>query len=143
MKKIKIAVQLKDSISGKILVPVPEDEKKLRAYINNQILYVEIKGSISPRSLQQLRLYFGCCGKVAMNTPFPSEKDVDEYVKLNCHFIEYFYDHLGNRRFRTKSISYENCDQPDFNQFMDDALPVMADILGCTVKQLIDSLNDL
>jgi len=147
MKKVSIAVQkrkAKDVDPNKsVLVPVDGAREHLKAYHINQILHVTVQGEIDPRSLKQLALYWVCCKKVADNSSFPTDKDVDEYVKLKCHYVEWYYGRDGCQSPRTKSISFENMEQPDFNEFMDNAIPVMADILGCTEDQLISSQFDI
>jgi hypothetical protein len=150
MKKISIAMQKKEDITtatslsiGEYLVPIPEDSGKLKAFHVNKILHVIVKGEIDPRSLTQLALYWVCCQKVADNTDFPTDKDVDEYVKKKCHYVEWFHGLDGKQTFKTKSISYENMDQPDFNKFMDDALPAMAEIINVTPEALVNSRFDI
>jgi hypothetical protein len=147
MKKVTIAVQKRISFVNGVksvgLIPVPEDADKIKHFHNNQILHIAVKGEVDPRSLRQLSLYWVCVNKLLQNSDFPSEKDVDEYVKKKCHYVEWFTDLNGKQTFRTKSISYENMDQPDFNVFMDNAIPVIANFLNVTEEDLLNSTNDI
>ena len=143
MKKVKIAVQLRDGESGRILKPVDGTRGKLKPFKINQILSCDITGTIDPRSLAQLRLFFRLAETVKQNSHFPRVEDVVEHIKRKCHYVDEFINHNGIIEYRTKSISFENCDQPEFNDFMENAIPAMADTLGCTEEELINSQYDV
>ncbi len=124
-------------------IPIEQDKDKIKAYHLNQILQVEVRGNVDPRSLKQLALYWVFCKKVAENTKFPTSKDVDEYVKLRCQYVDTFYNQQGQSKYRTKSISFEAMKQPDFNVFMDNSIPIMAEMLNVTEEALLNSQNDI
>jgi len=146
--KTTIAMQKKIIVGGGYnpyiaFVPIPEHLDLVKDYHNNQILDVDVYGEITPRNLAQIRLYWVCCGKVADNTGFRSDKDVDEYIKLKLGHVETRYDKNGKPFYRTKSISFQRMKQKPFDKYMSAAMPIMADMLGVTEEELINSRNDI
>jgi hypothetical protein len=136
--------------TGNGLVPADETAKsELSRFQNNEIVPVVIK-STDQRSLEQLRLYWACCGLVANNTDdnnLNHRDKVSEQVKIKLRFVDCWYTFKNEKtgaeqlNIKTKSISFDKLRQAEFNDFMSRALDVLSGYLGCTVDEMIEAVK--
>jgi len=134
----EIASQL---INGVLIPYSDEDKEALSEYYQNQILTLKVSGVEKPRSYDQLKLYFGCCDTVALNTEDP-EWNSKEKVHFKVRCILRFYKSVSVQddkvMFELKSISYRDMKHRAACNYVEKAFGVMADFLGITVEQLIE-----
>ena len=120
---------------GNMYVPFSEHDRKAGlVFPERQVLRAKISGSKKVPHYTQLCAYFGSCeyiASLAFNKNMNSKDKVDYLTRLKCDFVkDTVIDHRGLLQWRAKSLSYENCDQPDRTEFISKALESHADLVG-------------
>lgn len=116
------------------LVPYSENDKDSVFLLKRNTVYrVNIK---QPRNYKHHSKYFALCRMICDNTEyFTSEKQVSEYLKLKTGHIESFV--IGNETIIIpKSINFDTLAQDEFEKYYDACLPIIAELLGCTVHEI-------
>ena len=119
---------------GKELLPYSNDDtNKILKLKKNTVYRVNIK---QPRNYKHHSKYFALCRMICDNTEyFTSEKQVSEYLKLKTGHIESFV--IGNETIIIpKSINFDTLAQDEFEKYYDACLPIIAELLGCTVHEI-------
>ena len=129
--KIKICGQRK----GGTIIPFSDyDKKELYKFPENQFLEVTATGSMKERAYRELCCYFGSCSYIAyleINVNMNTKNKVDHLTKLKCGFVEdTVFDEKGLLHWITRSLSYNNCDQPESHNFIKKALEEHAELAG-------------
>jgi hypothetical protein len=132
-------------------VPVPyseEDELAWSGFAENQITTHKVTGVKKPRSYQQLKMFHALLKKVADNSVDPNfntPEKVKFSIKVQLHFVDdsvTVVDKDGNVHFKYRSFGYESLPHMEACNVFDRAMVIMADVLGCTVDELLESLGD-
>ena len=119
-----------------------EDVAVLSNYRQNQVVRVKVYGTTKERSLQQLRLYFACCNKVAENMDDPqwNTKDkVDFSCRVGLHFVDPKVTAVapdGTVTFKYRSISFKNLKHIEACNYFDRAFEFMAKKIGVIAEKL-------
>jgi len=116
------------------LVPYSENDSEQYSKLKYNTVYrVNIK---QPRNYKHHSKYFALCRMICDNTEyFTSEKQVSEYLKLKTGHIESFV--IGNETIIIpKSINFDTLAQDEFEKYYDACLPIIAELLGCTVHEI-------
>jgi len=118
-----------------------EDEERWQEYKDNQIINAKTTGAKKPRSYQQLKLYWVCCGKVSENHNTWSTKEV---VDFNLRVALDFRDPQkvavrpdGQVQFFYRSIAFKNLPHMEACNYFDRAFDLMAKSIGVTADELI------
>lgn len=118
-----------------------EDHDVLSEFKDNQLLKVKIRGVQKSRSLLQLRLFWSCCRKVAMNTDdenWNTKEKVAEQVKIKCRYIKSYIVVDKTVHIITGSISYKEMSHMKATNFINNAIEEMARFLGVPKNELIE-----
>ena len=120
---------------GNLLLPFSEDDQsEIRKVAETRPLRVKIWGDFDPRSLRELRGYWGSCGFIAdlaINYNMNTKAKVDHLTRLKLGFVEgTVFDHRGLLHWIVKSLSFDNCHQPDAHQFITKAFEEHAALAG-------------
>lgn len=120
-------------------------EKTLKKYENGETFEIEIK-QVDRRSIEQLNFYWKACHLVSENieNDYIKNKDqVDYWCRLKCHFIDkeksvFLVDknNVGSWHYVPKSISFAKSQQKEFNDYMNKAIPVLADMISVDIDTL-------
>ena len=130
-------------IDGKILVPFDEcDIEAIKGFKQNQIIKAHLYGTKKPRSYQQLKTYWGGCNVVADNLDGMTKEYVDFEVKVKLRHIKRFKVVNGVTVVEVDSISYARLDHLEACGFFDRAFPVLADMIGVTVDELMQAIAE-
>ena len=131
-------------VNGALMPYSAEDAETLKAFKPNQPLRAKLQGTTKGRSLEQLRLFWVCCQVVADNSDgedFDNKDQVANYVKRKLLFYDkdksIVYD--GVTVIHWRSISFDNLAHMEACNFFDRAFPVLADLIGVTVDELLDN----
>ena len=124
-----------------------DDIELFRAYEINQILRAKLTGHRKPRSVLQLRLYWAVCNQVAQllsdhENQF-TRNDIDFEVKIRVakkhpSMIRRFKSLDGIVYMEPISISFANMPHLEACNYFDFAFPIMADMIGTTVEELLN-----
>ena len=120
---------------GSAYIPFSEEDRKAGlVFPENQFLHAKIAGSKKEPHYKQLCAYFGSCeyiADLAINQNMNTKEKVDHLTRLRCGFVEgTVFDERGLLHWLVKSLSYENCDQPDRTAFITQALEEHAALAG-------------
>jgi len=132
---------------GNSYIPFSEEDKVAGlVFPEQQFLEAKIKGSKKERAYRELCAYFGSCkyiADLAINSNMNSKIKVDHLTRLKCGFVEdTAFDDKGLLHWIVKSLSYENCDQPDAHEFIKKALEEHAELAGIyDVEEYLKLLN--
>ena len=132
---------------GNTYIPFSEQDRKSGlVFPENQFLRAKITGSRKGPHYRQLCCYWGSVNYIssfAMNENMDSPEKVDHLTRLKCGFVEgTVFDERGLLHWLVKSLSYENCDQPDRTEFISKALEEHAAIAGIfDVDEYVKLLN--
>ena len=112
-----------------------EDMERMKEFKPNQILLGEFKGATKPRSIEQLNLYWACCGLVAElisagDTHF-TKNDIDFDIKIKVAkekpaMIKRFKSVDGIVYLEPISIAISNLKHLDACSYFDSAFPALA-----------------
>lgn len=125
------------------LVPFePAAEKRLADLKINEPASGNISGVRNPRSLDQLRLYWGACKVTADNTDdkhWNSKDKVDWQCRNYLKFYDYDNTYVNGQtvNFRVRSISFETLAHAEACDYFNEAFRVMADYLGVDTETFI------
>lgn len=111
------------------------------------LLRAEIKGSRKERSYRELKCYKGSCRYIAdmnFNKNMDTPEKVDVLTKIRCGFVsDMIHDSkMGQIHFIPKSLSYQNCDQPESHEYIAQALEKHAELVGLTTSEYVQLLNE-
>lgn len=136
----KLALQIKNNVYYPFS---QEDLDKTREFKNNQVVQADVTGVKKPRSLAQIRGYFASCQTVANNT-LRTDWGTKTLVDFQCRTLLDFFDPElliirpnGDRFRQYRSISYENLPHIEACNYFDGAYPILAQILGVSVEELL------
>jgi len=120
---------------GDIYLPFSDEDRMAgRAYPEMMFLRARITGSKKERAYRELCAYMGSCkyiASLAINENMNTKEKVDHLTRLKCGFVEgTVFDDKGMLHWIPKSLSYENCDQPDAHEFISRALEEHAFLAG-------------
>ena len=120
---------------GGLYVPFSEEDRQAGlVFPENKILVAKITGATNPRSIRELRCYFGSCGYIAnqdFNPNMNTKGKVDHLTRLECGFVEdTVFDSRGILHWIVKSLKIENCEQPEAHAFIVQALEKHAALCG-------------
>jgi len=127
--------------------------EELNKFTTGEVIYAMIRTipENKRRSIDQLDLYWAACSTLADNTEDPdwnSQAKVDDQCRIKANWIEpdsvkwietefdgkkYRFKH-----FRTKSISFENCEHLDACGYFTDAFRIQAEFKGMDVDSWIE-----
>ncbi len=121
-----------------------EDLERLKSFKPNQVVRSQVYGVTKQRSLQQLRLFWGCCRSVAENTQdenWNNEDKVAMQCKVKLNFIDLNKTIVSDGKVypHFRSIAFKNLKHIEACKFFDRAFEVMAKHLQCTVDQLLEN----
>jgi len=147
----KQTIIIKAHISGQDIL-ICQDENILNSIEYGQPVLIEIKSGITPRSLEQLNLYWACCKllaeQMADNSDWNTKEKVSNQVKYAVKFIDknsvtHIIQSDGTQRlyFEVKSISFSKADRQESNQFFKEAFEKMAEFLNISEKELITEVQ--
>ena len=134
---------------GNYYIPFSEEDRTAgKVFPENQFLRMKIYGSKKEPHYQQLCAYWGSCSyisELAINPNMDTKEKVDHLTRLKCGFVEgTVFDEKGLLHWLVKSLSYENCDQPDRTAFITQALEEHAALAGVhDVKEYLKMLKTL
>jgi hypothetical protein len=135
---IECALQLGSDYRS-ILAFSQQDVDKLKELKPNQILRAKLYGVKKPRSYQQLKLYWACCGTVADNLEEYTKDDVNFEVRTELKFVKHFKVVKGVAYVELRSISFSELAHIEACNYFDRAFPVMAKMIGITVEKLLEN----
>ena len=124
-----------------------EDMQKASAYKHDSLVKIKISGIRKARSYKELCCYKGSCKYIAnmdFNENMDTPEKVDLITKIRCGFVESVIQDskLNQTHFLVKSLSYENCDQPEGHNFIADALEKHSELVGISTKEYVQLLNE-
>jgi len=124
---------------GKTLVPFdPETAERMMAFHEYQPINARCTGIRRPRSYRQLKGYWKACEILAENLDhFADKYAVDWAVRVELRFFGRMTVKGDNVMVETLSISYENMDHIEANNFFSRAIPLMAKWLGVPKEELL------
>jgi len=94
-----------------------------------------------PRNLAQHRLYWALCDLVAQNHPEIQDRETASgVIKLEAGWVETVKSQDGKIYFLPKSISFSSMDQVQFQEYMDRATMIVAELLEVPVNTLQQEL---
>jgi len=140
---IKICIQRR----GNSYIPFSEEDRVAGlVFPEHQFLQAKIKGSKKERAYRELCAYFGSCkyiSSLSINSNMDTKIKVDHLTRLKCGFVEdTVFDENGLLHWIVKSLSYENCEQPDSHEFIAKALENHAELAGLyDVEEYLKLLN--
>jgi len=140
-----IAAQLK---SGILHPFAPEDKEKLSSYKENQILNLKVTGCRKPRSHLQLKMLMGVLKAVVANTEdsnWNSMAKAKLSLKVALNYVVdgvLIVDKQGNIHVQYRSFSYEDLGHMDACKLFDRAWPILANVIGVTVDELLENSGD-
>jgi hypothetical protein len=132
-------------------VPVPylpDDELAWSEYRENQITTHKVSGTTKERSWNQLKMLHACLKKVSENTEHRNWNSVEKAklslkVALNYHDPGVIIvDNQGNVHMKYRSFGYEDLGHMEANKLFDRSFPILADVLGITVEELLREANN-
>ncbi len=133
-------------------IPVPYADEDIAAwsgFAENQITTHKVTGVKKQRSYQQLKMFHALLKKVASNTEDPNWNTAEKAkfsLKVQLHYVVpgiVVVDKQGNVHFQYDSFSYERLSHMEACKVFDRSWPILADVLGCTIDELMGSLNDI
>jgi hypothetical protein len=111
-----------------------DDRKRLLAFPERIPISARLTGPLNPGSLRELRGYFGSCKYVAdlaLNESMNSKFKVDHLTRLKLNFVKgTVFDERGLLHWLVKSLSFDNCHQPDRHAFISQAFEEHAHLAG-------------
>ena len=123
----------KVKLSGfECLVPLDkESEDKLSNYKMHEPVTGDFKGTLNPRSLSQLGLYWKACSVFSENTDNPdynTKEKVDWRIRNKLQFFNYDLTMVveGRVTFEVRSISVNNLHHIEACKYFDNAFSLMA-----------------
>ncbi len=117
-------------------------------FSENQICKLKVSGFKKPRSLPQLRLFWACCGQVALNTQdqnWDTKDKVALQIKVALQFIDInrsIVDPAGNFHPHYRSISFKNLSHMAACNFFTRSFQVMAGKLKITTVELLENAEN-
>lgn len=132
-------------------VPVPfmpEDELLWSEYKENEVTTHKVKGNRKQRSLNQLRMFHVILKKVADNARQPNwntPEKVKFSLKVALNYVEdgiVAVDTQGTVHFSYRSFSYKDLKHMEACKVFDRSWEILADVLGCSVEELLGSVGD-
>ena len=135
--------------NGKIYPYTEQDKDILKEFQENQKITVRIFANRKQRSLEQLRLFWVGCNKVAENTDDPHWNNKDKVafqIKVATNYIEQnktIVDNYGQVHFFYRSISFKELAHMEACNFFDQAFEIMAKKIDVSVDELKESFNDV
>jgi len=132
---------------GDFYIPFSEEDRRAGLILpEQQFLRIRITGSKKERAYRELCAYMGSCEYIAslgLNPNMASKAKVDHLTRLKCNFVEdTVFDENGLLHWIVKSLSYDNCDQPDSHEFIAKALENHAELAGLyDVEEYLKLLN--
>lgn len=120
---------------GGVFVAFSDDDlAQAQKYPEKTLLKLVVSGAKKTRAYRELCCYKGSCkyiASLAFNDRMDTPKKVDHMTKIKFGFIDGSFVHptLGVQ-FMVKSLSYENCDQPESHEYIADALKAHATLCG-------------
>lgn len=127
----------------KLLPYSAEDEAELSNFIENQTVRVKVYATKKQRSLQQLRLYWACCTKVADNTDdfmWNDKAKTDFQCRVALHFVDPKVTVVrpdGAVQFKYRSISFANLRHIEACHYFSRSFDIMSAKLGITPEELV------
>lgn len=134
---------------GSTYIPFSEEDRRNgMVFAENQFLHAKIYGAKKEPHYRQLCAYWGSCEYIAglaINPNMDTKEKVDHLTRLKCGFVEgTVFDEKGLLHWLVKSLSYENCDQPDRTAFITKALEEHAALAGIdNVETYLEMLKKL
>lgn len=125
-----------------------EDLDELKGFHPNQLVRVKVYGTTKERSLQQLRLYWMCCTKVADNIEdyrWNTKDKTDFQCRVALHFVDPNITVVrpdGQVMFKYRSISFANLKHIEACRYFDRAFEIMAVKIDVTVEKLLEYVKD-
>lgn len=125
-----------------------EDLEVLREYRPNQLIRTKLYGIKKPRSLKQLKLYWGTCTLVSENTEnklWNTKNKVDFQCRVELHFVDpevVVVKPDGTVVFKYLSIAFKNLGHIEACNYFDRAFEVMAKFLDITSDRLIEMVKE-
>ena len=144
---IAIRIKITPDMVGHDAFILTEPEKyKVSEY--GEMIAIKLNPGIDRRSVEQLNLYWSCCGIVAEqlsdNINFNSKKKVDRQCKFSCRFFDedskiHFEMRDGGSRlyFELGSTSFDKLGKAEANQYFTDAFDRLGTFLGITAEEMI------
>ena len=116
----------------------PESAERMKAFHEYQPIRAQCTGTRRPRSYRQLKGYWKACEILADNMDqFADKYAVDWAVRVELKFFGRMTVKGDNVMVETLSISYENMDHIEANNFFSRAIPLMAKWLGVAKEELL------
>jgi len=126
-------------------VPVPftdEDAEKWSEFKENQVTQHKVTGSRKQRSWQQLKLH-ACLKTVAENTENPNWNTPEKAkfsLKIALDYINsdaIVVDNRGNVHMQYRSFGYDDLGHMEACKLFERAWPILADVIGVSVDELL------
>ncbi|MFA5409308.1 MAG: hypothetical protein WC343_11110 [Bacilli bacterium] len=120
---------------GNLFVPFSEEDRQSGlVFPENKILVAKITGATSPRSIRELRCYFGSCDYIAshdFNPNMNAKEKVDHLTRIECGFIkDTVFDARGFLHWIVEELKLEKCHQSKSHAFIVKALEKHAALCG-------------
>lgn len=120
-------IQIVGYRKGSLYYPFSDDDREAGlAYQEHAPLSIKITGAKKMPFYVQLCCYFGSCqyiSELSLNKNMNTKEKVDILTRIKCGFVK---DTIvipnGGVQWIVKSLSYENCEQPDRTAFINKAL---------------------
>ena len=111
-----------------------EDRDASLVYPERQPVRARITGAMKARAYRELCAYKSSCEYIAnlnLNENMNAKGKVDHLTKLKLGFVDgTVFDERGLLHWIVKSLSYDNCDQPEAHDYISKALEEHAALAG-------------
>lgn len=124
--RFNIQVELKN---GQLLPITQYDAERIEDYKNGQVFTLI---STRKRSNPQHNLYWGILRKACKSTgKWPTERHLHDELKIACGYYQMKYSSITGSFLRVlDSISFDDMDQQEFNQYFEMAMSKLTEALG-------------